>query len=85
MREIPQCFEGCSGAAVGAVVAVLVPAVVLGVLAGFGAPLAIALAPFLLLVGFSPFMFRRRIDASPQSASTGCGISSTRGNDPMTR
>ncbi len=45
-----------------AFVAVLVPAVALGVLWHFGAPLALALAPFLALVGFSPFLFRARID-----------------------
>ena len=45
-----------------AFVAVLVPGVVLAVLATYGWSLALALAPFLVLVGLSPFLFRRRID-----------------------
>jgi len=45
-----------------AFVAVLVPAAVLAVLWHFGPPLALALAPFLLAVALSPFLFRRRID-----------------------
>ena len=43
-------------------VAVLVPAVVLGTLAWFGWPLALALVPFLVIVAASPFIARRRID-----------------------
>ncbi len=46
-----------------AFVAVLVPSVVLGVLAAHGWQLAAVLAPFLALVGASPFMLRGRIDA----------------------
>ena len=46
-----------------AFVAVLVPAVVLGVLVAHGWPMALALLPFLLFVALSPFLFRRRIDA----------------------
>jgi ABC-type transport system involved in cytochrome bd biosynthesis fused ATPase/permease subunit len=45
-----------------AVVAVVVPGAVLGVLAVSGAPLALALLPFLLFVGLSPFLMRRRVD-----------------------
>ena len=45
-----------------AFVAVLVPAVVLAVLVAFGWPMAVALAPFLALVVFSPVAMRRRID-----------------------
>ena len=56
-----------------AFVAVLVPALVLGVLWHFGAPLAVALLPFLLLVGLSPFMFRTRIDALGSQAREGLG------------
>ena len=43
-------------------VAVLVPAVVLGALAWFGWPMALALIPFLALVALSPFLARHRID-----------------------
>ena len=45
-----------------AFVAVLIPSVVVAVLWHFGAPLALALLPFLLVVALSPFMFRSRID-----------------------
>ena len=43
-------------------VAVLVPAAVVGTLAWFGWPMALALAPFLAVVAISPFLARRRID-----------------------
>ena len=43
-------------------VAVLVPAAVVGTLAWFGWPMALALAPFLAVVAISPFLVRRRID-----------------------
>ena len=43
-------------------VAVLVPAAVVGTLAWFGWPMALALAPFLAVVALSPFLARRRID-----------------------
>ena len=43
-------------------VAVLVPTAVLGTLAWFGWPMALALAPFLVLVAASPVLARRRID-----------------------
>ncbi len=43
-------------------VAVLVPAAVIGTLAWFGWPMALALAPFLALVALSPFLARHRID-----------------------
>ncbi len=43
-------------------VAVLVPATVVGTLAWFGWPLALALAPFLAVVAISPVLARRRID-----------------------
>ena len=45
-----------------AFVAVLIPALVLATLLIFGWPMALALAPFLALVAFSPFFMRRRID-----------------------
>ena len=45
-----------------AFVAVLVPAVVIVALAVFGWPMAAALAPFLALIGLSPFVMRKRID-----------------------
>ncbi|MYB37044.1 MAG: ABC transporter ATP-binding protein [Gammaproteobacteria bacterium] len=44
-------------------VAVLVPTAVLGTLAWFGWPMALALAPFLVLVAASPVLARRRIDS----------------------
>ena len=43
-------------------VAVLVPAAVVGTLAWFGWPMALALAPFLAVVALTPFLARRRID-----------------------
>ena len=43
-------------------VAVLVPGVVIGTLAWFGWPMALALIPFLALVALSPFLARHRID-----------------------
>ena len=43
-------------------VAVLVPAAVVGTLAWFGWPMALALAPFLAVVAISPLLVRRRID-----------------------
>ena len=43
-------------------VAVLVPAAVIGTLAWFGWPMALALIPFLALVALSPFLARHRID-----------------------
>ena len=46
-----------------ALVAVLVPALVLGTLLVFGWPMALALLPFLLFVAVSPFLMRARIDA----------------------
>jgi ATP-binding cassette subfamily C protein CydCD len=45
-----------------AFVAVLVPGVVLVILVAYGWPLALALSPFLLLVGLSPFLARHRVD-----------------------
>ena len=46
-----------------AFVAILIPSVVMVVLWKFAPPLALALAPFLLIVGLSPFLLRGRIDA----------------------
>ena len=43
-------------------VAVLVPAAVVGTLAWFGWPMALALVPFLAVVAISPVLARRRID-----------------------
>jgi thiol reductant ABC exporter CydC subunit len=45
-----------------AFVAVLIPSIVVAALWHFGAPLALALLPFLLVVALSPFMLRTRID-----------------------
>ena len=45
-----------------AFVAVLVPAVVLGVLVWHGWPMAVALLPFLAVVTLSPFLKRKRLD-----------------------
>ena len=44
-------------------VAVLVPAAVIGTLAWFGWPMALALVPFLAAVAASPFLARHRIDS----------------------
>ena len=43
-------------------VAVLVPGAVIGTLAWFGWPMALALLPFLVVVALSPFLARHRID-----------------------
>ena len=45
-----------------ALVAVLVPAAVMATLLIYGWPTAAALAPFILLVGLSPFFLRKRLD-----------------------
>ena len=45
-----------------ALVAVLVPAAVMATLLVYGWPTAAALAPFILLVGLSPFLLRKRLD-----------------------
>ena len=45
-----------------ALVAILVPAAVVGTLLVYGWPTAVALAPFILLVGLSPFLLRKRLD-----------------------
>ncbi len=45
-----------------ALVAILVPAAVMATLLIYGWPTAAALAPFILLVGLSPFLLRKRLD-----------------------
>ena len=45
-----------------ALVAVLVPAAVMATLLLHGWPMAVALAPFIVLVGLSPFLLRKRLD-----------------------
>ncbi|MDE0201917.1 MAG: thiol reductant ABC exporter subunit CydC [Rhodospirillaceae bacterium] len=45
-----------------ALVAILVPAAVVATLLVYGWPTAAALAPFILLVGLSPFLLRKRLD-----------------------
>ena len=45
-----------------ALVAVLVPAAVMATLLVHGWPMAVALAPFIALVGLSPFLLRKRLD-----------------------
>ncbi len=56
-----------------AFVAVLVPAAVLTTLLVHGPLLALALVPFLLIVGASPFLMRRRIDACASRAREALG------------
>ncbi len=56
-----------------AFVAVLVPALVVGVLAWFGWQMALALAPFLIVVALSPFMLRRRVDEMGSRAREALG------------
>ena len=56
-----------------AFVAVLVPLLVLITLAYFGAPMALALAPFLLMVGLSPFFRRGRVDRLGSAAREALG------------
>ena len=45
-----------------ALVAVLVPAAVMATLLVYGWPMAVALAPFIAIVGLSPFFLRKRLD-----------------------
>ncbi|MCH2394942.1 thiol reductant ABC exporter subunit CydC [Oceanibaculum sp.] len=56
-----------------AVVAVLVPAVVLAVLAGQDPLLALVLLPFLLAVGLSPWLMRRHVDRLGSRAREAAG------------
>ena len=56
-----------------AFVAVLVPLIVLVTLGYFGTPMALALAPFLLIVGLSPFMMRGRVDRLGSAAREALG------------
>ena len=56
-----------------AFVAVLVPATVMATLLFFGWPTALALAPFLALVGLSPFLLRRRLDTLASRARMALG------------
>ena len=56
-----------------AFVAILVPAAVIGVLGSTNAWLAMALLPFLLAVGLSPFMMRKRVDKLGSQAREAAG------------
>ena len=56
-----------------AFVAVLVPLLVLATLGYFGAPMALALAPFLLVVCLSPFLMRGRVDHLGSAAREALG------------
>ncbi len=56
-----------------AFVAILVPAAVVGSLVVFGWQMAVALAPFLLLVGLSPFFMRHRVDTLGSKAREALG------------
>jgi ATP-binding cassette subfamily C protein CydCD len=56
-----------------AFVAALVPLLVLVTLGLFGAPLALALAPFLAVVGLSPFLMRGRVDRLGSAAREALG------------
>ncbi len=56
-----------------AFVAILVPAVVLAVLAATSPWLAVALLPFLLAVGLSPFLMRKRVDRLGSQAREAAG------------
>lgn len=56
-----------------AFVAVVVPAVVLGVLGSVHPALAFTLLPFLLAVGLSPFMMRKRVDHLGSKAREAAG------------
>ena len=56
-----------------AFVAVLVPAAVITALIAFGWQMAVALTPFLLIVGLSPFFMRHRIDSLGSRAREALG------------
>ncbi len=56
-----------------AFVAVLIPAVVIGVLIYFGALMALVLLPFLAIVALSPFMLRKRVDEMGSRAREALG------------
>ncbi len=57
-----------------ALVAVLVPAAVMATLLIYGWPMAAALAPFILLVGLSPFLLRKRLDRLGGRAREALGL-----------
>ena len=56
-----------------AFVAVLTPAIVIGVLVSFGWPMALALVPFLAIVALSPVMLRGRLDRLGSQAREALG------------
>ena len=56
-----------------AFVAVLTPAIVIGVLVSFGWPMAVALVPFLAIVALSPVMLRGRLDRLGSQAREALG------------
>ena len=56
-----------------AFVAVLTPAIVIGVLVSFGWPMAVALLPFLIIVALSPVMLRSRLDRLGSQAREALG------------
>ena len=56
-----------------AFVAVLTPAIVIGVLVWFGWPMAVALVPFLAIVALSPVMLRGRLDRLGSQAREALG------------
>ncbi len=66
-----------------ALVSVLVPAAVIGTLLAFGWPLAAALAPFVLLVGLSPFLMRKRLDALGSRAREVLGVLNAKAVDTL--
>ena len=57
-----------------ALVAVLVPAAVMATLLVYGWPTAAALAPFIVLVGLSPFFMRKRLDTLGSRAREMLGL-----------
>src|SRR5262249_45304625 len=69
--ELAECLFACPVAP--AFVAILVPAVVVAVLAFTSPWLALALLPFLVAVGLSPFLLRKRVDRLGSKAREAAG------------
>ena len=66
-----------------ALVSLLVPGAVLITLIFFGWPMALALAPFIFLVGLSPFLMRKRLDAHGSRAREVLGALNAKAVDTL--
>ena len=66
-----------------AFVAVLVPGIVIALQVSFGWSLAVALTPFLLFVGLSPFLARQRVDRLGSRAREALGLLNAHASDTI--